>query len=570
MNIQPRQQYGLGSIVKSIGKGVKKAVSGVKDFAKSDIGKMAILAAGGYYAGGGNLFGLQRANMTGFGLGNLPGIGGFLAKGTGPNVNNSVFSKVLGSKAGKTLGVFAGGSALGALMGAAEEGDQEAIAATRDVGALKGYLASYYSNLGYSADQIATNVERDTAEYTSGSGGYAVGGRVGAMYGGRIGFKDGTDENLVGIETLKLGDYDLEGFQKKGKGNTLMFGSDDLKILSQALDYGELSDLSDRQKEKIKESIIRAKAGIINPTELNNEIGMLRLEPDAAAFLKAITPDETMEKVFFDKEGDARIGVQKARKLMEDVAFGGQKNPSLSSDMYNKLGDEYIQDQKKATQREINFNKEYGEANFLNFKDGGRIGYSGGTDFENYLKGRKQFEKEQGKEQLYREYKEDMRRQKIYEQRNMVAYGGRMKLAESLDPKIREIVIDLMDNEGFEFGEAVKEAYRRVQSTENKANGGRMGYAMGSDDLVDQASGIMNLPKRVNNAGVKELDLRDSGGFIPPVGVKEKADDIPAMLSNNEFVFTADSVREFGDGDVNKGAQRMYDMMKKLEKGGRV
>ena len=53
MNIQPRQQYGLGSIVKSIGKGVKKAVSGVKDFAKSDIGKMAILAAGGYYAGGG-------------------------------------------------------------------------------------------------------------------------------------------------------------------------------------------------------------------------------------------------------------------------------------------------------------------------------------------------------------------------------------------------------------------------------------------------------------------------------------------------------------------------------------
>jgi len=102
------------------------------------------------------------------------------------------------------------------------------------------------------------------------------------------------------------------------------------------------------------------------------------------------------------------------------------------------------------------------------------------------------------------------------------------------------------------------------------ANGGRIGYAYGSNDIVDQASGIMGLPQRVNNAGVKELDLRNSGGFIPPVGVKEKADDIPAMLSNNEFVFTADSVKEFGDGDVNKGAQRMYDMMKKLEKGGRV
>ena len=96
----------------------------------------------------------------------------------------------------------------------------------------------------------------------------------------------------------------------------------------------------------------------------------------------------------------------------------------------------------------------------------------------------------------------------------------------------------------------------------------RKGYKSG--DVVDQASGIMGLPKRVNKAGVKELDLRKSGGFIPPVGVKEKADDIPAMLSNNEFVFTADAVRGMGNGNVNKGAQRMYDMMKKLEKGGRV
>ena len=102
------------------------------------------------------------------------------------------------------------------------------------------------------------------------------------------------------------------------------------------------------------------------------------------------------------------------------------------------------------------------------------------------------------------------------------------------------------------------------------ASGGRVNYAMGTDQIVNQASGIMGLPQRTNKAGVKELDLRESGGFIPPVGVKEKADDIPAMLSNNEFVFTADAVRGMGDGNVNKGAQRMYDMMKKLENGGRV
>jgi hypothetical protein len=63
---------------------------------------------------------------------------------------------------------------------------------------------------------------------------------------------------------------------------------------------------------------------------------------------------------------------------------------------------------------------------------------------------------------------------------------------------------------------------------------------------MHKAAGIMNLPLNQNPAGVTELDLRDSGGFIPPVGVKEKADDIPAMLSNNEFVFTADAVRRNG------------------------
>ena len=76
--------------------------------------------------------------------------------------------------------------------------------------------------------------------------------------------------------------------------------------------------------------------------------------------------------------------------------------------------------------------------------------------------------------------------------------------------------------------------------------------------------GIMNVPVRTNSEGVKELDYRKTGGFVP-IGVKEKADDVPAMLSKNEFVFTADAVRGAGNGSIKKGAQRMYDTMKKLE-----
>ena len=115
------------------------------------------------------------------------------------------------------------------------------------------------------------------------------------------------------------------------------------------------------------------------------------------------------------------------------------------------------------------------------------------------------------------------------------------------------------------FGETGEGITSQIENFE------RENFAMGSpEENAVQASGIMDLPLNQNPAGITELDLRETGGFIPPVGVKEKADDIPAMLSNNEFVFTADAVRGMGDGNVNKGAQRMYDMMKKLEKGGRV
>ena len=69
--------------------------------------------------------------------------------------------------------------------------------------------------------------------------------------------------------------------------------------------------------------------------------------------------------------------------------------------------------------------------------------------------------------------------------------------------------------------------------------------------------------------GGMEKDYRAEGGFVP-IGRMEKADDVPARLSKNEFVFTAEAVRNAGDGDVDKGAEVMYNMMKNLESGGDV
>ena len=69
----------------------------------------------------------------------------------------------------------------------------------------------------------------------------------------------------------------------------------------------------------------------------------------------------------------------------------------------------------------------------------------------------------------------------------------------------------------------------------------------------------------LSNGVPKDMQVDGRNGTFIPMGVKEKADDVPAMLSKNEFVMTADAVRAMGDGDVNKGAQRMYDLMNSLE-----
>ena len=147
--------------------------------------------------------------------------------------------------------------------------------------------------------------------------------------------------------------------------------------------------------------------------------------------------------------------------------------------------------------------EEFVNTNVSEYAIGGRVGLEAGAnkDFQEYLKGREEFNKKQNAEQLYKEYLENKRRQKVAVEKTMAANGGLMP------------------------------------------------------------TGVM----RANKAGTIERDYRETGGFVP-VGIKEKADDVPAMLSKNEFVMTADAVRGMGGGNIEKGAQRLYDQMKTMEK----
>ena len=98
------------------------------------------------------------------------------------------------------------------------------------------------------------------------------------------------------------------------------------------------------------------------------------------------------------------------------------------------------------------------------------------------------------------------------------------------------------------------------------ADGGlmRLGYQEGGD-----AEPVAKKTMPLIDMDGMEKDYRETGGFVE-MGRMERADDVPARLSKNEFVFTADAVRNAGDGDIDKGAEVMYNMMKNLEDGGNV
>ena len=414
--LQPRQQYGLGSLVKSAVKGVTGAVkgvaSGIKDFAKSDLGKAALIGAAAFGLPGtsfGGLFG--RAGFGGSAMG-LFGKEGIAATLGGLGIPGSgAAGEYLKTKGGKTLAIAGAGTLLGGVLSKAEQGDPEAMATVRDVGALKTYLTSGYENLGYSPEEIDTLVQKDLSEYKS-IGGYAYGGRV---------------------------------------------------------QYGEGSPFKFSREPEPKTDLMKA-----------------------------------AEKMAEEKG----IPINKALKILMEKNF-----------------------QQDVTYRAM----------------GGRIGYAGGGRDET------------PEEKMFREMKNAKVQAaiKLAGEKN-IGIGKAMAITNSDDFNLRTGKYEGSD-----------ETIKRMLNM--KAYGGRIGYMAGTPEgNAIQASGVMGLPLNQNKAGVTELDLRNSGGFIPPVGVKEKADDIPAMLSNNEFVFTADAVRGMGNGNVNLGAQRMYDMMKKLEKGGRV
>ena len=95
-----------------------------------------------------------------------------------------------------------------------------------------------------------------------------------------------------------------------------------------------------------------------------------------------------------------------------------------------------------------------------------------------------------------------------------------------------------------------------------RSGGVRVNAAEGGIMETEEASEMIDM-------GGQEKDYRDEGGFVA-MGGEERADDVPARLSKNEFVFTADAVRNAGGGDIDRGSEVMQNLMDNLEQGGQV
>jgi hypothetical protein len=144
------------------------------------------------------------------------------------------------------------------------------------------------------------------------------------------------------------------------------------------------------------------------------------------------------------------------------------------------------------------------------------------------------------------------------EKENMKVAGGGLR-----GEKAQEIAMQIAEEEygqdfydlPFNLQMKIYEIALQMYDERGMAKGGRVNYALGTRPTAEE-SGLGGLPI--------EADMRYTGGFMP-YGAKEKADDVPARLSKNEFVFTADAVRAAGGGSVNEGAKKMYATMKQLE-----
>ena len=507
---QPRQQYGLGRLVKKAFKGLKKVV-------KSPLGKAALL--------GGGLWGLNK-----FGLGSGKMGQNFLSRlGIGKYLNPFNKANPLLYTGGqlskkKMFGLGAAGliaapfiqKALG--YGPYEEVEEE----------VEDWTQTPQSILDIR--QMARAQDPSLAFLPASA--YTQSGWYGAD-GGVVGLANGGNPGEAQMEQMLRAEY----MKYRNKGGTMPYEQFKILVMKQA-QQGQMPN--QMMAADGGRAGYRWGSGVINTQPLEtydvDEFEDIKQSLNVSPMASGTTM-ESPEELY--------------RKAIRDGTFEGTFEEFLEylDHLRNKFSAVQEEDIQFAAQ-------------------GGRAGYQGGelveqqTDLIEGPQGGEEFQETvvEGPEQPSREQLEALAME-IFQ----------LPLEELDDEQLVVVYQEAMQGQPME--EAVQE------DVQFAANGGRMGFQMGGDDDEDITYNpyrAMDMYKRTRrqegglmDLGGQEKDYRDEGGFVA-LGGEERADDVPARLSKNEFVFTADAVRNAGGGDIDRGSEVMQNMMDNLEAGGEI
>ena len=559
----PQQLQGIGSLRQpyGLGKLVKKAFRGVKKIAKSPLGKAALIGGLGMYgmgmgpfAGGSSMFGGKLAGMKGAGF-----LKGLMGKQLGTKTLGGWANRIFNPwQSGNFSGKHAFGLGAAGLIAAPfiqkklgwgpyqdeeEEGPDWSI------------TPGSISNIVSQARARDPSLDfLPSSAYTQ-SGWYgADGGRAGLLNGGEAG--EAQMEQMLRAEYLKY----------RNQGGTMPYEQFKILVMKQA------------QQGQTPNQMMEAggRAGYLFGDRVEQQTDFLEEPRDD---LMASDPD-----------------LSDSRNELSLQLFGKELHLLTEEEM------EILND----------------EADRLMSKfmgaDGGRAGYQGGelveqqTDLIEGPQGNEEFQETvvEGQEQPSQEqlealameifqlpleelddqqllvvYQEAMQGQPMEEavqeeDVQFAARGGRMGYAGGGN-RLSELIKKF--NDGTITEEEEIELEMLEEMTPTMAAGGRIGYQYGGDDedeLTYNPYKAMSMYKRrgkqeggLMDLGGQEKDYREDGGFVS-LGAEERADDVPARLSKNEFVFTADAVRNAGGGDIDAGSEVMQNIMDNLEQGGEI
>ena len=522
---QPRQQYGLGSFVKKITRGAKKVF-------KSPLGKAALIAAGGYYLGGGSGFGgAKMFGNTGFGS---SGIANYLRSGAsnlfkrpGADGKGGGFLQGLIRKKGGDLsygkmgllGLGLAGTALPFMMGGEEEEEDNGLPFSSTPGNITDIVSQARAQ-DPSLRFLPQNRYVQKNFYTG-----ANGGIVGLANGGGAG-----EQQMMQI--LKA-----EYIKYRQQGGTMPFKEFVQIIMQQQQQQQEAPQMDMAQME----------------------------QPQAPQ----------MEQPQMAAQG-GRIGY---------TGGGGVHDIFNQSDLNllkaNKYNPSEVATWKDAGKDLLNSLRTTGHA------QGGRIGYEGGGYLQSpVITGVKPLDPNYSKaegEVVNEDMQEVVSNPDPIAELNMLALEVFGRPYDQLNEREQESLMNFISQNPEE--EVIDEQGTMVDERATAESGGSMRNYMAPSNPMAKSpimaeEDIINMYRPGDNRqmaaeggmmdlGGMEKDYRAEGGFVP-LGGQEKADDVPARLSKNEFVFTADAVRNAGDGDIDEGSAVMQRMMDNLEQGGQI